>query len=68
MTGLLLTLYIDIWNKKNKYFPTNSMEIFNILTSLQVPVATSKLEVRWHIFTEDTILGVTGFVFNSNVW
>lgn len=31
ITVLLLTLYIDIWNKGGNYFLTNSMEILKFL-------------------------------------
>lgn len=67
-TTVLLTLYIDSWNKGNKYFSTNSVKIFKILTSLQVLVTTSKIGVRWHVFVEDSVHMVVWFYFNSSVW
>lgn len=35
------------------------MEILRILTSLQVPVTPSKIEVRWHVLVKDSFLMVT---------
>lgn len=35
------------------------MEIVKMLTSLQVPVTTDTIEIRWHIVVKDLMLMVT---------